>query len=158
MADAAITVWDSKLHYDLWRPITAIREAHTDPNPLTVSDPLWTPFIQSLHFLAGSQNPPYPEYTSGANSLTGAVTTVLQLFFRTDKLGFEVYKSTPAAVPICTNPRIFHRLSDAAQEVVDARVLLGIHFRFADEEAQKQGQRVALWAFSKYMRPVHDRR
>jgi hypothetical protein len=157
-ADAAITVWDSKLHYHFWRPITAIREAHTDPNPLTVPDPVWTPFIQSPHFAAGSQTPPYPDYTSGANGQTGAVTAMLQLFFRTDELDFEVYKATPAVVPICTNPRVFRRLSDAAQEVVDARILLGIHFRFADEEARKQGQRVALWAFSKYLRPVHDRR
>jgi len=158
MADAAITVWDSKLHYHFWRPITAIRQAHTDPNPLTESDPSWTPFIQSPHFPAGSQTPAYPDYTSGANGLTGADTAMLQLFFRTDEVDFEVYKATPAAVPICTNPRLFRRLSDAAQEVVDARILLGIHFRFADEEARKQGQRVALWAFSKYLRPVHGRR
>ena len=60
VADAVITVWDSKLHYEFWRPITAIREGHADTNPATVGDPAWTPFVQSGHFPAGSQTPPYP--------------------------------------------------------------------------------------------------
>ena len=121
-ADAAITVWDSKYTFNFWRPITAIREGHLDGNNGTVGDPAWTPFISSAHFPAGSQTPPYPDYTSGANGLTGAIVTTLQLFFNTNKLNFEVYKATPASAAICTNPRLYQRLSDAAQEVVDARV------------------------------------
>ena len=132
--------WDSKHHYNFWRPITAIREGDLDGNHGTKGDPAWTPFIQSLHFPAGSQTPPYPDYTSGANGLTGAFVTTLQLFFRTDRLNFEVYKATPASVAICSNPRQYQRLSDAADEVVDARVWLGIHFRFADEAARRQGK------------------
>jgi hypothetical protein len=158
VADAVISVWDSKLYYEFWRPITAIREGHADTNPATVGDPAWTPFVQSGHFPPNSQTPPYPDYTSGANGVTGAFTTILQLFFRTDHLDFEVYKGTPASVPICTNPRIYSRISDAAREVVDARVWLGIHFRFADEEARRQGQRVAFWTFSRYLRPLRDHR
>jgi hypothetical protein len=155
-ADAAITVWDSKYTFNFWRPIAAIREGHLDGNDATVGDPAWTPFISSAHFPAGSQTPPYPDYTSGANGLTGAIVTTLQLFFRTNELNFEVYKATPAAVPVCTNPRLYQRLSDAAEEVVDARVLLGIHFRFADEVARRQGTRVARWVFERFLRPVHD--
>ena len=160
-ADAAITVWESKYHFNFWRPITAIREGDLDGNNLTKGDPAWTPFIQSAHFPAGSQTPPYPDYTSGANGLTGAFVTTLQLFFRTDRLNFEIYKATPAAVAICTNPRLYQRLSDAAEEVVDARIWLGIHFRFADEAARRQGTRVAQWVFERFLRPVredhHDR-
>jgi hypothetical protein len=154
-ADAGIAVWDSKIHYNFWRPITAIREGDSDPNARTVADPGWTPFIQSGHFAAGSQTPPYPDYVSGANGLTGAYVATLQLFFRTDWISFAVNKATPAAVPICTNPRAFSRFSDAAQEVVDARILLGIHFRSADEEARRLGSRVAFWAFMKTLRPKH---
>ena len=58
----------------------------------------------------------------GANGLTGAVVAILQHFFQTDLLEFEVYKATAPAVAICTNPRTFRRLSDAAEEVVDARI------------------------------------
>ncbi len=157
-ADAAITVWDSKHHYNFWRPITAIREGDLDGNNGTKGDPAWTPFIQSLHFPAGSQTPPYPDYTSGANGLTGAFVTTLQLFFRTDKLNFEVYKATPPSVAICSNPRQYQRLSEAADEVVDARVWLGIHFRFADEAARRQGKLVAQWVAERFLRPVHDDR
>jgi hypothetical protein len=41
---------------------------------------------------------------------------------------------------------------------VDARILLGIHFRFADEEARRQGSRVAHWTFTRFLRPVSGRR
>ena len=157
-ADAAITVWDSKHHYNFWRPsrrsgrktLTATTERRVIPRGRRSS--------RALHFPAGSQTPPYPDYTSGANGLTGAIVTTLQLFFRTDKLNFEVYKATPASVAICSNPRQYQRLSEAADEVVDARVWLGIHFRFADEAARRQGTLVAQWVAERFLRPVHDDR
>jgi hypothetical protein len=153
MADAFIAVWDTKVHYNLWRPVTAIREGDNDTNDATVGDPDWTPFIQSAHFPAGSQTPAYADYTSGANGVTGASTGILQLFFLTDWLKFEINKATAPSVAICSNPRTFTRLSDAAREVVAGRILLGIHFRAADEQGRKLGNRVALWTFSRYLRP-----
>jgi len=153
-ADAAIAVWDSKYYFNFWRPITAIREGENDLNPQTVGDPGWTPFIQSSHFPAGSQTPPYPDYVSGANGFTGAFSMMLRLFLHTDHYRFAVGKGTPAAVPICTNPRLYDRFSDAAQEVVDARILLGIHFRSADEDARRLGQRIAVWTYSNFLRPL----
>jgi hypothetical protein len=155
-ADAGITVWDSKVHYNFWRPYGAIRSALDDGNPNTASDAAWTPFIQSDSFQAGSQTPAYPDYTSGANGLTGAFTTILQLFFRTDWFRFEINKATNPAVAICTTPRQYRRFSEAADEVVEARIYLGIHFRFADVEARRQGTRVAHWTFTKYLRPIAD--
>jgi hypothetical protein len=154
-ADAAIAVWDSKVHYNYWRPITAIQEGDNDGNDSTVGDPAWTPFIQSSHFPTAptpSQTPPYPDYVSGANGLTGAFVATLQLYFGTDWVPFEVYKASPASVAICTNPRTYRRLSDAAQEVVDARIFLGIHFRSADVAARRLGTRVACWTFAKVLR------
>jgi hypothetical protein len=52
--------------------------------------------------------------------------------------------------------RVYNRFSDAAQDVVDARVYLGIHFRFADTAARKQGQRVAEWTFNHFLLPLDD--
>jgi len=153
-ADAGIAVWDSKLHYNYWRPITAIREGDNDGNESTVGDINWTPFIQSSHFPAGSQTPPYQDYVSGANGLTGAYVTVLQLFFGTDRVPFEIYKTTPASVAICMNPRSYRRFSEAADEVVNARILLGIHFRTADVEARQLGTRVGFRTFFKALRPL----
>ncbi len=153
-ADAAIAVWDSKRFFNFWRPITGIREGESDGNPFTAGDATWTPFIQGPHFPAGSQNPAYPDYVSGANGLTGAVTGMLRLYFGTNRLRFYVNKATPPTVAICTNPRTYQRFSDAAEEVVDARILLGIHFRFADVDARRLGQRVAWWTFSNFLRPL----
>lgn len=153
-ADSAIAVWDSKIAYNYWRPITAIREGENDNNPNTAGDASWTPFIQSTH--VNSQTPPYPDYVSGANGLTGAYTTMLQLFFRSDFVPLAIHKATPATVPICTTPRLYRRISDAAEEVVDARVLLGIHFRFADTAARTLGTRVAWHVFTHALRPISD--
>jgi hypothetical protein len=50
--------------------------------------------------------------------------------------------------------RTFTHFTDAAEEVVVARVYEGIHFNFADEDARKQGKRVANWAFENFLRPV----
>jgi hypothetical protein len=160
-SDAGIAVWDSKLHYNFWRPLTAINLGDTDGNRGTVADPTWRPFIESTsHFPppappgVPSQNPAYPDYVSGANGVSGAAATTLQLFFRTDELDFEIHKATPASVPICRTPRTFHKVSDAMNEVVDARILLGIHFRAADEEAKRLGTRVAFWTFTRFLKPI----
>jgi hypothetical protein len=144
MADAFITAWDSKKHYNIWRPVTAIQEGENDGNPNTAGDPTWQSLIN---------NPNYPDYTSGANNLTGAVTRTLALFFGTDKMTFDVTSLAPLAVQ---KTRTYHRFSAAAQDVVDARVYLGIHFRFADTAARAQGRRVAEWTFNHFLLPCTD--
>jgi hypothetical protein len=65
---------------------------------------------------------------------------------------FEVTSNAPPAAQF--NTRTFYRFSDAAREVVDARVLLGIHFRFADTAARAQGERIAEWAFGHFLLPI----
>ena len=141
-ADAAMAVWESKYFYNFWRPSTGIREGGDDGNARTAGDPGWTSLLA---------DPPYPDYVSGANGLTGAFTGMLRLFFGTDEREFTVKTTSP----LVTDPeREYTRFSQAAQEVVDARVLLGIHFRFADEEGRRLGERVAHWTFQKFLRPV----
>ena len=72
--------------------------------------------------------------------MTGAMTRTLALFFGTDRMTFDVTSLAPLAVQ---KTRTYSRFSDAAQDVVDARMYLGIHFRFADMAARTQGRRVA---------------
>jgi hypothetical protein len=144
-ADALITCWDSKVHYAYWRPVTAIQEGDADGNPATVGDPAWQSLIN---------NPNYPDYTSGANSVTAAMTRTLELFFGTNKVIFDVTSLAPLAV---RKTRTYHRFSDAAEDVVDARVYLGIHFRFADEAARTQGRRVADWTYNHFLLPVGEK-
>ena len=144
MADAVITAWDTKFHYVFWRPVTAIQAGDNDGNSRTAGDLNWQPLINT---------PNYPDYSSGANNVTGAVTRVLAHFFGTDKMTFLVTTNNPAAIQ---QTRTYARFSDAAADVVNVRIYEGIHFRFADEEARKQGRRVAQWAFSHFLGPVRD--
>jgi hypothetical protein len=145
LGDAVITAWDSKYHYNFWRPITAIREGDHDGNPRTIGDPAWEPLINT---------PPYADHTSGANNVTGALTRILRLYFRRDKFDFVASSTFPLALQ---KTREYHRFSDMAQDVVDVRVYQGIHFRRADELARRQGQSVARWVFTHFLRPLrHD--
>jgi hypothetical protein len=141
-ADALIAVWESKRFYNLWRPEAAIHQGDSDGNARTIGDITWKPFIQT---------PPYSDYVSGANGLTGAYIGTLQMYFGTDKLDFSVRNLNPA---VTTQERFYSRLSQAADEVVLVRILQGIHFRSAEEQGLRLGDRVAHWTFQKFLRPV----
>jgi hypothetical protein len=143
MADAVIACWESKLHYAFWRPITAIREGDTDGNDQTTGDPTWEPFLNT---------PPYPDYTSGANNVVGALTRTLELFFGTDHLPFTVVSEYPQADP---KTRTYQRFSELAADMVEVRIYHGIHFRFADEEGRTQGRSVAEWVFAHVLQPTN---
>ena len=144
MTDAVITAWDTKLNYVFWRPITAIHEADNDGNPETISDANWQPLANT---------PNYPDYTSGANNATGAVTRALALFFGTDEMTFTVATTYPLSTQ---RTRTYDRFSAAANDVVNARIFEGIHLRFADVQARKQGRHVAQWVFFHFLRSVND--
>ena len=144
MADAIITAWDSKVAYNFWRPLTAIREGDYDTNPDTVGDPLWEPLINT---------PNYSDHTSGANNASGAATRALSLFFGTNEMTFTV-TTTNAALGTPAPTRTYQKFSDAAEDVVVARIYEGIHFRFADEDARKQGRHVAQWAHGHFLKPI----
>ena len=157
MADAFICAWESKVRFNFWRPAQAIRRGDEDGNFLTIADPTWTTFFSRDPNAA--QHPNYPDYTSGANNLTGAMTQMLALLFGTDRAPgpFGIYATAPA-VPLTAgvdpDPRMYSRFSDVADDAVDARVYLGIHFRFADTEARSQGRRVARYTFRNFLQPV----
>jgi hypothetical protein len=143
MADAIITSWDSKIAYPTWRPLTAIRLGHDDTNPDTVGDPTWEPLVNT---------PNYPDYTSGANNVSAAATRSLALYFGTDEMTFTVFTTnTTAGIPASIT---YSKFSYAAEDVVNARIWEGIHFRFADEEAWKQGRHVAQWVFGHVLKPI----
>jgi hypothetical protein len=145
-ADAIITAWDSKTHFAFWRPVTAIVEAASDGNPHTAPEATWQPLINT---------PNYPDYTSGANCVAGAMTRTLELFFGTDRVTFDVTTAVPQAM---LKTRTYRRFSDAAADMVEARILLGIHFRFADVAGRTQGRRAADWTVNHYLTAVQRSR
>lgn len=140
-ADTAITVWTDKAKYSFWRPITAIREADSDGNPRTAADPDWLPLINT---------PPYPDMPSGLAPLSGASAATLQHFFGTDDLTFGFTNPTTGL------RREYTSFSQAEQEVIDARVWSGIHFRRADVVGAAIGERVAHWQQERFDRCAHD--
>jgi hypothetical protein len=72
----------------------------------------------------------------------------LQNFFGTDKIAFSAFSNKS-----CTT-RSFDRFSDAAKEVIDARVWAGIHFRTADVQGAVLGKKVAHYLEKHYFQPV----
>jgi hypothetical protein len=142
LADAQIACWESKYYYNFWRPLTAIRVGHQDGNPVTDVDPEWQPLINT---------PNFPEYPSGHASTSGAITRVLALFFGSDMLNFQMTTTNPNAQ---RKTRTFTRFSQAEDEVIDARVYVGIHYRNTDRVSQRQGYRIADWVFTDFFRPI----
>jgi hypothetical protein len=128
-ADALIVTWRDKARYSFWRPFTAIREAASDGNDATVADPNWTALIAT---------PPYPDHPSGLSAFGSAVVDTMQHFYGRDAATFS--GTTPTGVT-----RQFASFSQLVDDIVEARIWSGIHFRFADEEAAQLGRKVAHW-------------
>jgi PAP2 superfamily len=152
-SDTLISVWVDKALWSSWRPVTAIHEAANDGNPATSPDAAWQPYLAT---------PPYPDQPSGHTSLATAITMTAQRFFNTDKISFSA-TNTLLYVPGTTTPnttitatRDFTSLSQARDEVVEARILQGIHFRRADEGGVEVGKQVTNYVNSRLFKNVGD--
>jgi hypothetical protein len=141
LADAEISVWYAKYVDGFWRPITAINLADTDGNPPTVADPTWVPLLTT---------PPYPEYPSGYNVVSSTVSHGLEDLFRTRHLQLTLISTAVPGVQ-----RHYDSGRALRRDVVDARVWLGIHFRFADTASRDLGRRLTAWTLDHYFRPLH---
>jgi len=142
VADAEISVWHAKYIHGLWRPVTAIGLADTDGNPATSADPSWTPMIMT---------PPYPEYPSGYNAFNSTVAHGLENLFQTRHLQLTL---TSTAVPGAQ--RHYDGGGALLQDVVDARVWQGIHFRTADTAARDMAAQLTAWTLDRYFQPIHQ--
>jgi hypothetical protein len=150
-ADASIGCWNDKYYWQFWRPITAIREADTDGNSATKANPTWLPLFDPstpVCHLPPLFTPPFPDHPSGHACNTGAFVHTLQNFFGTDKIAVSAFSNKS-----CTT-RSFERFSDILKEVIDARVLAGIHFPTADVQGAVLGNKVAHYLTKHYFQPV----
>jgi hypothetical protein len=126
--DTQIAIYNAKFKYVFWRPVTAIR----DGSPGVTADPTWTPLFTT---------PLYPEYPSGHGGYAGAAQAVLTAF-----LGPEAPAPVSATSP--TDPGSTHTWTNwgaITQEVINARVWEGIHFRFSDDTGARVGTEVAIY-------------
>jgi hypothetical protein len=144
-ADAAINDWNDKYHFSFWRPFQAIRRAGEplEGNPDTSPDPTWTPLLTA----------PYPDHVSGHLGLDGSHTGVLRMFF--DDAPAGGYQITSAFVnPGGPATRTFSSFNQALDELVEARIWAGLHFRTADVQGRQLGTNVANFAAANYFEPV----
>jgi hypothetical protein len=144
LSDAYVAGWDSKFHYDFWRPTTAIRAAAGDGNPATAADPTWD---------SEEPTPPVQDYPSTHSTLGNAAAEVLAHVFG-DATPFAFASST---APPGSPARSFPSFSAAADENAESRVMGGLHFRFACEAGQGLGHQVGAWVVSTALRPAGTR-
>ncbi len=137
--DALITTFDTKYHYVFWRPITAIHGADTDANPLTDRDAAWVPLITT---------PCHPSYISAHASASAAGRRIAERLFGGE--GVRSIVLTHPAVPGVTLS--YGQLSAITDDIDDARVYGGIHFRFDQKAGARQGKRVADYVFKTQLR------
>jgi hypothetical protein len=137
MADAAIGCWDAKLQYNFWRPIAAIKEADTDAYPATVPDPAWAPLLGT---------PSHPDYPSGHSCVSGAAGAILAEHFG-ERTRFSIETDTMLGVN-----RSYRSFSAALEEVKNARIYAGIHFRSACDDGQTLGRSVAEYVLENGLR------
>jgi hypothetical protein len=137
MADAAIGCWEAKYSYSFWRPITAIQ--NDDAVVATVQDAAWTPLLVT---------PNHPDYPSGHSCLSGAAGAILA-----DQFG-ERTRFTVENDGLLGVSRSFRSFSEALEEVKNARIYSGIHFRSACDDGQTLGRGVAAFVLKEGMQPA----
>jgi hypothetical protein len=141
ISDALFSVFEAKYFYVAWRPVTAIRAGDTDGNPQTEPDTAWTPLITT---------PSFPGYPSAHGTGSGAGRAVLERLFGPE--GHDVTLST-AAVPGVTLH--YTNFRDITDDIADARVYGGIHFRFDQEAGAEQGRRIGRYVYKHQLQPLH---
>jgi PAP2 superfamily protein/uncharacterized protein DUF6851 len=169
MADACISIWESKYYYQYWRPVTAIRESDPgtgptglgDGNPSTIGDLNFSPLGAPASNLTGPNfTPPFPSYPSGHGAFGGALFQTLRKFYGTDNIAFTFVSDEFNGVtrdnagnvrPLVQ--RSFSSLSQAEEENGQSRIYLGIHWAFDKTVAIAQGRLVADYVFANAFLP-----
>jgi hypothetical protein len=125
ISDALVTVMETKYHYTFWRPETAIHDGSVDNNPHTVPDAAYKPFILT---------PCFPSYPSAHASASYAAREILARTF--GNRGHSITLSTSALPGFVLQ---YRSLTEITDDIDDARVYGGIHFRYDQETGGEQG-------------------
>jgi hypothetical protein len=126
--DAMIAVFDAKFTYNLWRPITAIRNGDITNNPATPRDASWLPL---------GDTPMHPEYPCAHCISSAAVSAVLQNLVGNEVS--EISLTSPTAPGVT---RKWTRLNDYSDEVSNGRIYAGFHYRFSTEVGKEMGKKI----------------
>ncbi len=137
--DALIAIFDAKYTYNFWRPVTAIRNGDKDGNSATAADPAWQPLIDT---------PMHPEYPCAHCVMSGAIAAVLQAEIGSGST--LTFSGTSPSLPGVT--RTWKSLAEFAQEVQDARVYDGVHYRNSGEVGTSVGRKVGELVAARWLR------
>jgi len=164
MADAGIAGWEAKYFYNLWRPVTAIRESDIgtgpsnlgDSNAGTVGDATWTPYGAPLSNKIGVQgNPNFPAYVSGHAIFSCVMFVMLEHVLGRDDISFTFVSDELNGITTDNQgnvrplkPRTFTSLSQADEENGQSRMYLGIHFNMDKVNGISMGKQVADHVFA----------
>ena len=140
--DSYATNFDSKYHYNFWRPVSAIALADADGNPGTSAAVGW----EVLSF----PTPPVPDYPSAHSSAGGTAAAIIEGLIPGRGASFS---TTSTSLPGVT--RTFSDIAAAARENAVSRVYVGYHFRLATEAGLAQGREVGTFVVQNVLRPIH---
>jgi hypothetical protein len=138
--DGLLTTQTSKFVFGLWRPVTAIRRADEDLNPLTSPDPNWVPLLTT---------PSYPAYAGNQACVGASAATVLASVLGTNDAAVTIEWKAPDGVSVAGR-RYYAGFWQAAQEQERSRVWGGIHYSFDGEASQVVCPKVANWVLSNH--------
>ena len=142
ISDSLVATFYNKYQYVFWRPETAIHGGDNDGNPKTVGDPTWTPFIVT---------PCFPSYPSAHGSGSGGAAEVLRRLY--GEAGHMITLSNPAVPSIVLQ---YTRFNQITNDISDARVYGGIHFRTDQEAGADLGRAVGTAVYKNNLSPAHD--
>ena len=141
-ADSLIACFDAKYHYVFWRPQFAIPMGDSAANPTAVGDPTWTPLLAT---------PNHPEYPAAHGCLTAAEAEMLATFFGTNRIDVDL---TSTVANLLHPTRHYDRVADLVQEIIDARIWAGLHYRVSGVSGVNVGRNVAQWALQRNFLPL----
>src|SRR5688572_3721959 len=143
--DSLIASFATKYYYDFWRPVTAIRAGAITPdgNSKTEGD------VNFATFLATPCFPSYPSnHASGSN---GAAETMRRIY---GAAGHSITMS--ATIPVIGATTLtYSSLKQITNDVDDARIYGGMHFRFEQEAGARLGNDVATYVYKNNLQPIH---
>jgi hypothetical protein len=143
-ADSSVGCFESKYFYRFWRPRTAIPRADEDGNPETTADAGWAPVLPT---------PNHPEYPAAHTCSDGSLAEGLRQFYRTEKIHFTIDSGVPGLLhPV----HKFDSTDDFVEEVGDARVFGGMHYRSSVRDGARLGRRTTGWIAERFFRRAGD--
>jgi hypothetical protein len=137
-ADATNACFESKYHYQFWRPSSAITLADTDGNDATTADTTWVPVVPT---------PNHPEYPAAHSCVAGAMAEILRGYYGTPNVTFD-FTST-----VTGTTRHFTTTAGLVDELQLARIAGGMHFRTSTVDGAALGKNVANWVLTHHFQP-----